>query len=72
MAPAGCAWTAVSGAAWATVSPAAGTGNGTVRVTVTENTTRDDRRAGLTIGGQSVVVVQSRQPKPPKGLKIGE
>jgi hypothetical protein len=55
----GCAWTASSNAAFVAVTSAASqTGNGTVNVTVSENS-GDARTATLTIAGQPVLVSQA-------------
>ena len=54
----GCAWTASSSASWVSVSPGSGTGSGEVRYTVERNTSDDDRRATITIAGQSFTVEQ--------------
>ena len=56
-APGHCTWTATSDSGWITVdSGASGSGNGTVRVTVTPNTGAAERSGTLTIAGQSVGV----------------
>jgi hypothetical protein len=56
---AGCGWTATSSATFAAItSGSAGTGNGTVAVTVAENL-GDARTATLTIAGQSVTLAQA-------------
>ncbi len=57
------AWTATSAQSWATVAPASGTtGETTVKVTLTENTTNSQRDAQITIayagGSQTVAVSQ--------------
>jgi hypothetical protein len=58
-APAGCGWTATSGAGWITIaSGASGTGNGTVRFTVAANT-GPGRTGALTIAGQTFAVTQA-------------
>ncbi|HUQ89750.1 MAG TPA: BACON domain-containing protein [Vicinamibacterales bacterium] len=55
----GCAWTASSNAGFVSItSGATQTGNGTVNVTVSENT-GDARTATLTIAGQAVTVSQA-------------
>jgi hypothetical protein len=43
------AWTAQSDAAWLTVSPTTGQGNGTISVSVTENTAQQPRSATVTV-----------------------
>jgi hypothetical protein len=43
------AWTATSDVAWCTLTPASGTNNGTITVTVAENTATDSRTATLTV-----------------------
>ena len=55
----GCAWTASSNASYVTItSSTSQTGNGTVNVTIAENT-GDARTATLTVAGQSVNVSQA-------------
>jgi large repetitive protein len=55
-----CAWTASSSTTWATLSPQAGTGNGTVNVTVGSNASSTaGRSATLTVAGQSVGLSQA-------------
>lgn len=55
----GCAWTASSSAAFVTItSGTSQTGNGTVNITVAENS-GDPRSATLTIAGQTVAVAQA-------------
>jgi hypothetical protein len=58
-APAGCAWTVSSGASWASASPTAGSGNGSVTLSVAANTAGTPRAAGLVVAGQSVSVQQA-------------
>lgn len=53
-----CAWTASSGLDWVTVSPASGSGNGSVTITVAENTTGAARQGSITIAGVSFLVGQ--------------
>ncbi len=56
---AGCGWTATSSASFAAItSGSAGTGNGTVAVTMAENL-GDARTATVTIAGQSVTLAQA-------------
>ena len=58
-APAGCAWTATSGASWLAITGgAAGTGNGVTTFAVTANTSPTARSAALTIAGQTRGVSQ--------------
>lgn len=45
----GCSWTSVSDQTWCTVSPASGTGNGTINVNYTANTTGASRNATITL-----------------------
>lgn len=62
-APAGCAWTAASGASWLSITAgASGSGSGTVSVTVAPNTASSPRAATLTIGGSTVTVTQDAVP----------
>ena len=57
----GCAWTALSLASWITItSPDAGTGPGTVTVSVAPNTSGVIRKGTLTIAGKTFTVKQSR------------
>ncbi len=56
---ASCGWTATSGTSWLTVTNgASGSGNGTVSVTATANTTTAARNATLTVAGQAVTITQ--------------
>jgi hypothetical protein len=56
----GCSWTAVSNVSWITiVSGKSGTGNGTVKYSVSQNTATASRTGTLTIGGQTFTVTQS-------------
>ena len=56
---AGCAWTASSNSAFVTLTSAASqTGNGTVNVTVAENS-GDARTGTLTVAGQTVTISQA-------------
>lgn len=58
--PAGCTWTASSGAVWLTVdSGASGSGNGTVGYTVAPNTSTSARSANLVIEGETFTVSQA-------------
>ena len=57
---AGCTWTASSGAAWLTItSGSSGTGNGTIRYSVSANTTPDTRTASSTFAKKVFTVTQS-------------
>jgi Viral BACON domain/Putative binding domain, N-terminal len=59
-AAASCAWTATSDRAWMSIaSGASGTGSGTVHVTVSANPNTAERAGTLTVGTQSVPVVQA-------------
>lgn len=58
--PAGCAWTASSGAAWITLTAgASGNGNGTVSFSVAANPGTSSRTGTLTIAGQTFTVTQA-------------
>ncbi len=62
---AACAWTASSGVSWMAVTAGqTGTGNGTVAVTVQENTGETPRTGTLTIGGTTVTIRQAGTPAP--------
>jgi hypothetical protein len=69
--PAGCGWTAASGAAWVTItSGATGSGNGVVNYAVAANT-GPARTAALAIGGQTATVSQSENlPAAPGGFRV--
>lgn len=74
-APAGCAWTAVSNAAWISItSGASGTGNGSVRFTVSANSGAA-RTGTLTVANHTVTVNQAAAPcsysVTPTSLSIG-
>jgi len=57
--PTGCSWTAASNVIWISiVSGASGTGNGTVKYSVSTNTSIASRTGTLTIGGQTFTVTQ--------------
>ncbi len=61
--PSGCTWTAVSNAGWiSVVSGASGTGNGTVRYSVTANSSGTSRVGTITIAGQTFTVTQAGVP----------
>jgi hypothetical protein len=56
----GCAWTALSDAAWITVTAGStGTGNGTVMLSATGNSSSTARTGSLTIAGRTVTVTQA-------------
>ncbi|MCE5307697.1 MAG: choice-of-anchor D domain-containing protein [Acidobacteriales bacterium] len=56
----GCEWTAASSARWITVtSGRAGSGNGTVRFHVTDNTSLEPRQGTITAAGETITVFQS-------------
>ena len=62
-APVGCAWSASTSASWMTITGGtSGSGNGTVTFSVSANTTANQRSGTLTIGGQTVSVVQAGIP----------
>jgi hypothetical protein len=55
-----CSWTASSGAGWASMTPVSGSGNGSIRLTVSSNASSTaSRAANLTVAGQTVPVAQS-------------
>jgi Fe-S cluster assembly ATPase SufC len=57
--PSGCSWTAVSNASWISIiSGANGTGNGTVKYSVSANSATTSRTGTLTIAGQTFTVAQ--------------
>jgi hypothetical protein len=59
-APAGCAWTAQSGASWITINGSgSGSGSGTVAYIVAANPSTDSRTGTLTIDGQTVTITQN-------------
>ena len=54
-----CAWTAASDRGWMTIdSGASGTGSGTVKVSLTANSSSGARAGTLTVAGQAVAVTQ--------------
>jgi sugar lactone lactonase YvrE len=56
----GCNWSASSDASWATISSGAtGTGNGTVQLTLTSNSTSQPRTGNINIAGQAVTLTQN-------------
>jgi C1A family cysteine protease len=59
--PAGCAWTAASGASWLPLSTTAtaGNGNGTTSFTVQTNATGAARTGTVTVGGKTVTITQA-------------
>jgi astacin len=55
----GCAWSARSNASWIKItSGASGTGNGVVAFSVTKRTGKSGRTGTLTVGGNTITVVQ--------------
>jgi subtilisin family serine protease len=61
----GCNWAASSNAPWITiVSGGPGSGPGTIRYAVAENTTTSARNGTLTIAGQVLTISQSAGPAP--------
>ncbi len=57
-APAGCAWSAASGAAWITVVSGQGSGNGTVSYAITRNYDVADRSGTITVADRTFTVRQ--------------
>ena len=58
----GCLWTASSNAAWLTItSTMSGSGNTTISYSVAANTTPFSRTGTISIGGQSLAVIQAGQ-----------
>jgi hypothetical protein len=58
-APSGCNWTAASNDSWIVItSSESGSGNGVVNYTVRENFTGNPRQGSITIGGQTLAVIQ--------------
>jgi hypothetical protein len=56
-----CSWTALSNASWITITAGdAGTGNGTVSYSVSENTTGSTRIGTMTIAGSTFTVMQRK------------
>jgi all-beta uncharacterized protein/beta-propeller repeat-containing protein len=55
-----CSWTASSNLDWVTVSPASGSGNGSVKITVTPNTTGAERQGTINIAGIPFLVGQNQ------------
>ena len=61
-----CPWTATSNSAWVTITEgASGSGNGTVRYTVSANTSAVARRAIITVGNLTHTINQIGLPQPP-------
>jgi len=57
----GCKWTATSNVSWITVtSGSAGTGNGTVKYSVSRNYTGNNRTGTITIAGKTFTVLQTK------------
>jgi M6 family metalloprotease-like protein len=69
-APAGCNWSAVSNANWITVTGGAGPGNGTVTFSFTANTGATARSGTITVGRQSLVVVQASPNSMPAPVSV--
>lgn len=61
-APAGCAWTASSGAAWVSMITTSGNGSGSVSFSYGANSATASRVATLTIAGQSFALTQLGVP----------
>ncbi|MGA9773181.1 MAG: BACON domain-containing carbohydrate-binding protein [Blastocatellia bacterium] len=58
-APAGCNWTAASSDSWIVItSSESGSGNGVVNYTARENFTGNPRQGSITVGGQTLAVIQ--------------
>src|SRR5690606_40987095 len=58
-----CSWVATSNASWITITAgASGTGNGTVGISIAQNTTTSSRTGSVTIAGQTFTVQQSAAP----------
>ena len=73
IAPSGCGWTATRAGSWITIlSGASSSGIGSVSYRVSANSGSTRRTGTLTIGGQSVTIVQSAAtaPNAPAGLRI--
>lgn len=55
-------WTALSADSWVTVSPTSGTGNGTIKISVTENTSFETRSSTVTVkAGDKTATVKVSQ-----------
>jgi len=66
--PAGCAWSAQSGAPWLVIAPAGGSGSATLTVSAQPNVAPSARTATLSVGDQVVPVAQAGSaevPPPP-------
>lgn len=61
-APAGCAWTATSGASWVSMITTSGTGSGPVSFSYGANQATASRVATLTIAGQTLTLTQLGVP----------
>ncbi len=69
--PAGCPWTAVSGASWLTVtSGSSGSGDAEITFTAALNPTTQTRSTTLTIGGKVINIIQSPGLGAPRGVKF--
>lgn len=69
----GCSWTAIRAGSWLSItSGASGSGNGTVRYSVSANAGSTSRTATLTIAGQPVAIIQSATTSAdaPTGLRV--
>ncbi len=53
-----CSWTASSDSPWLTIGPTSGIGTASIAVNLTANTTGLERVGNITIGGQTVQVIQ--------------
>ena len=70
-APSGCTWTASEGSSWLTIAAgAAGSGNGTVSVSVAPYTGASSRAATASVAGRTVSFSQSAIPRPPSGFRV--
>jgi hypothetical protein len=58
----GCAWTLTSADPWIVLSQVAGSGPGTVTLTVSANTVAQGRTGSATVGGQTITVSQAAAP----------
>ena len=68
-----CSWTARSNNGFLSLTPRSGTGNGTVRVTVSANTSNRSRTGTLTIAGHTFTVEQAGKLAPAsQDLSIGD
>jgi hypothetical protein len=55
----GCGWSVASDSAWLTATPASGAGNGAVTFAAATNPAATSRTGNLTLGGQTMSVVQA-------------